>query len=240
MGTLHMIQGLIMVVLTEEVWFPVTTNFLRYDAVTQQISPNFSTLFELPLGPMIALFMFMSAIAHYSVSTFGYKWYVANISKGINPARWYEYAISSSLMIVIIAMLSGLTDAAALVLLIGCNASMNLFGYSMELQNQYTTKTSWINFNFGSVAGALAWVAVLMYFIGAAADSTGNIPAFVYVATGTLVLFWITFPLNMILQYKKVGKWKDYLYGEKGYIILSLVSKSLLAWTIFFGIQARI
>jgi hypothetical protein len=60
------------------------------------------------------------------------------------------------------------------------------------------------------------------------------------VATGTLVLFWITFPLNMILQYKKVGKWKDYLYGEKGYIILSLVSKSLLAWTIFFGIQARI
>ena len=37
----------------------------------------------------------------------------------------------------------------------------------------------------------------------------------------------------MILQYKKVGKWKDYLYGEKVYIILSLVAKTLLAWLVF-------
>ena len=37
----------------------------------------------------------------------------------------------------------------------------------------------------------------------------------------------------MILQYKKVGPWKDYLYGEFIYIILSLVAKSLLAWQVF-------
>lgn len=39
----------------------------------------------------------------------------------------------------------------------------------------------------------------------------------------------------MILQYKKVGKWADYLYGERVYIILSLVAKSLLAWLVLFG-----
>jgi hypothetical protein len=39
----------------------------------------------------------------------------------------------------------------------------------------------------------------------------------------------------MILQYKQVGKWKDYLYGEKVYIILSLVAKTLLAWQVFIG-----
>jgi len=37
------------------------------------------------------------------------------------------------------------------------------------------------------------------------------------------------------LQYKKVGKWQDYLYGERVYIILSLVAKSLLAWQVFAG-----
>lgn len=239
MGTLHLIQGLIMLLLTKEVWVPITTNFFKFDQVNQQVISNYDTLFKVPLGPMIALFMFMSAIAHYSVSTFGYSWYVRNISKGMNPARWYEYAISSSLMIVIIAILSGLNDAAALILLVGSNASMNLFGLSMELQNQYTTKTSWTNFVFGSIAGTIAWVAVLMYFFGAAANNFGNIPDFVYVATAILVLFWISFPLNMILQYRKRGRWKDYLVGEKGYIILSLVSKSLLAWILFFGIQAR-
>lgn len=239
MGTLHLVQGLIMLTLTKDILFPITTNFFKFNDVTQQVLPNYQTLFNVPLGPMIALFMLMSAIAHYSVSTFGYKWYVRNLSNGMNPARWYEYAISSSLMIAIIAILSGLNDAAALVVLIGCNASMNLFGLSMELQNQGKSKTSWINFYFGSIAGILAWIAVLMYFIGAVADATGNIPNFVYIAVAILLLFWFSFPMNMILQYRKKGRWKDYLVGEKGYIILSLVSKSLLAWIIFIGIQAR-
>ena len=32
------------------------------------------------------------------------------------------------------------------------------------------------------------------------------------------------------LQYKKVGRWADYLFGERVYVTLSLVAKSLLAW----------
>jgi len=39
----------------------------------------------------------------------------------------------------------------------------------------------------------------------------------------------------MILQYRKVGRWSDYLYGERAYIILSLVAKSLLAWQVYAG-----
>jgi hypothetical protein len=39
----------------------------------------------------------------------------------------------------------------------------------------------------------------------------------------------------MVLQYKKVWKWKDYLFGEKVYMILSLVAKSALAWQVFAG-----
>jgi hypothetical protein len=35
------------------------------------------------------------------------------------------------------------------------------------------------------------------------------------------------------LQYKKVGRWKDYLVGERTYVVLSLIAKSLLAWQIF-------
>jgi hypothetical protein len=37
------------------------------------------------------------------------------------------------------------------------------------------------------------------------------------------------------LQYKKVGKWSDYLRGEKTYITLSLIAKSALAWQVFVG-----
>ncbi len=36
----------------------------------------------------------------------------------------------------------------------------------------------------------------------------------------------------MFLQYKKIGKWKVYAYGEKAYVVLNLVSKSALGWSI--------
>jgi hypothetical protein len=44
----------------------------------------------------------------------------------------------------------------------------------------------------------------------------------------------------MFLQYKKVGRWKDYLFGERMYIILSLTAKTLLAWQIFAGTLAPV
>jgi len=54
------------------------------------------------------MFLFITAFAHLSVATYAYPWYVRKVGSGINPARWYEYSITSSIMIVIIAMLSGL------------------------------------------------------------------------------------------------------------------------------------
>ena len=48
-------------------------------------------------------------------------------------------------------------------------------------------------------------------------------------------IFFNTFAINMFLKCKKVGKWKNYPYGEKAYIVLSLVSKSVLGWVIVLG-----
>lgn len=41
--------------------------------------------------------------------------------------------------------------------------------------------------------------------------------------------------LNQWLQYREIGRWTDYAYGEKTYLVLSLVAKSLLAWQISAG-----
>ena len=51
----------------------------------------------------------------------------------------------------------------------------------------------------------------------------------------TYFIAFNTFPINMILQYKGVGKWADYLYGERVYIVLSLVAKTIQAWLVFFS-----
>ena len=43
------------------------------------------------------------------------------------------------------------------------------------------------------------------------------------------------FAITMVLQYRGIGRWRDYLVGEKTYMVLSLVAKSALAWQVFSG-----
>lgn len=235
MGLFHLIQGVVMLILSSDFSLPVTTAFLDFDEETQKLFSNSETLFELQIGPVVALFLFMSAAAHFLVASPAlFDWYVRNLKQGANYARWIEYAFSSSVMIVVIAMLFGMYDLPSLILIFTLNATMILFGWMMELHNQSTEKTDWTAFIFGSIAGIVPWIAIGVYLVGSGLQN-GNVPNFVYAIFVSIFLFFNVFAVNMVLQYKKIGPWEDYLYGERAYIILSLVAKSLLAWQVYAG-----
>jgi len=243
MGILHFIQGVFMIVVTFIVdtpgeTYPVYSNYLTFNRELGGLIANPQKLFDIPLGIGVAIFLLLSAVAHFSLATFGYNSYKKNLIKGMNPIRFYEYALSSSLMIVLIGLLVGLNDIAAIILAFVVNASMNLFGLMMEYHNQYTKKVNWLSFIFGCIAGIAPWIAIFLYFMGAINSGDAKPPAFVYAIIPTLLVFFNIFAINMYLQYKKVGKWADYLFGERVYIILSLAAKTTLAWLIFSGIFA--
>jgi len=240
MGFLHLIQGIFMIVVSRATTYPIFTNYLSFDIATRSLKPNTQLFYELPFGPAVACFLLISAVAHFYLSTIGYGRYVENLKKGMNPVRFYEYALSSSLMIVLIGMLIGLWDLGALILIFTLNATMNLFGIMMEMHNQYTQKVNWTAFIYGSVAGFVPWVVIALYFVGAVNSGDAKPPAFVYAIVPTLFVFFNIFAINMVLQYKKVGPWKDYLYGERVYIILSLLAKSVLCWLIWTGTLAPV
>jgi hypothetical protein len=132
-------------------------------------------------------------------------------------------------------MLVGVYDLSSLILIFSINACMIFFGYMMELHNQDRGRTSWAAFYFGCFAGIVPWVVIALYTIGANQYADTSVPDFVYAIMVSLFVFFNIFAVNQWLQYKQIGPWKDYLYGERVYIILSLVAKSALAWQIFFG-----
>jgi hypothetical protein len=240
MGFLHLVQGILMIVLSNDTTYPIYTNFLKFDLEKMALVPDPQLAYELRFGPAVAVFLLLSAVAHFFLATVGYKVYVSNLKKGMNPVRFYEYALSSSVMIVLIGMLVGIFDLGAIILIFGINAMMNLFGIMMELHNQRTEKTNWISFIYGSIAGIIPWIVIVLYFMGSLAGEGGEPPAFVYAIIPTLFVFFNIFAVNMVLQYKKVGPWKDYLFGERVYIILSLAAKTVLAWIIFAGTLAPV
>ena len=234
MGVLHLIQGAIMLIISNDFTLPVTRSFLEFDPVTQTLSPATVTIFDLRIGPLVASFLFISAIAHLLIATVLYDKYVSNLKKGLNKYRWYEYSISASVMIVVIAMLTGIYDIGTLLLIFFLNMMMILFGLRMEVHNQFTKKTDWKPFIYGCIAGIIPWIVIFIWLFGAGGGEGGP-PDFVYYIFITIAILFNSFAINMVLQYKKIGKWKDYLYGERMYVILSLVAKSALAWQVFAG-----
>jgi hypothetical protein len=138
-------------------------------------------------------------------------------------------------MVVLIAMLPGITDIAALGALFGLNAAMILFGLLVE-HYERPGHTSWLSYWFGVMAGAVPWILITFYIWSPGTDASP--PAFVYGIFFSLFVFFNSFAVNMVLQYRKIGKWSDYVYGEQAYIILSLVAKSALAWQVFAGTLA--
>jgi hypothetical protein len=248
MGLVHLIQGVLMMLFAFLVYpnlsesqtsftIPVIGNYLEFVPGSGLVLTNTDTLFEMPFLPMTASFLLLSAIFHFLIAFPFKKKYRAGLLVGINQFRWYEYALSSSLMIVLISALFGVRDVAVFALIALSNAAMNLFGLDMELLNQGETKVgkkvNWLPFIFGTIIGLAPWLAIAFY-IGVN-PNLDAVPVFVWAILATYFIAFNTFPINMLLQYLGVGKFKDYLHGERGYIVLSLVAKTILTWLVLFG-----
>ena len=234
MGALHLVQAMVLFAVSNDFSLPIRSFYVYFSEQTQMLDTVMKDLATVRIGPAIALFLLISAVCHFYLATVGYRWYVDNLKRHINYLRWYEYSVSSSVMIVVIAMLTGVYDVAALILIFMINACMNLFGLMMELHNQKTEKTNWTSYLFGCFAGAGPWIVIAMHLAGAGGDA-GGVPTFVYYIFATIFVFFMSFAANMVLQYMEVGRWKSYYFGEKMYIVLSLVAKTALAWQVFFG-----
>jgi hypothetical protein len=234
-GLTHLVQAIALaLILNTATTIPVITRF--FGDTPDGVAPISETLFEFPIALIGPIFLFISAIAHLFISSPYYIGrYEQNIAQGINPARWWEYALSSSLMLVVLLMLGGLIELSSIIFIFTLNFIMNLMGLMMEKYNQLTDKVNWLAFNIGVLAGIVPWIMGGLYFWVSTSNIADSIP--VYARFGFLLtfLFFNSFAINMWLQYKKIGKWKNYAYGEKSYIVLSLVSKSALGWIIVLG-----
>jgi len=237
MGGLHFIQAIAVLLLSdpERGVVTVTLSFLKFDQTISKLLPASEQLFTINLAWLVALFFFLSSIAHLFIATVYREKYESDLMKGINKVRWFEYALSASVMMVAISLLSGIYDLSSLIMIFFLDAIMNLTGLAMEVHNQGEKKIKWLDFVIGCIAGIIPWIVFGIYVYGARQFGGGDIPTFVYWIYISIFIFFNSFAINMFLQYKKIGAWKNYLYGERAYIILSLVAKTLLAWQVFGG-----
>jgi len=232
-GLVHLAQAIAIFAISNDFSLPVTASFLAGPPGTELSERE--TLFDIPVGPFVGVFLLLAAVDHLLMAAPGiWPWYRDNLRRGINQARWWEYSVSASIMIVLIALVTGISDIGALVAIFGVNAAMILFGLVMEQVNPDREHVNWTPFLLGCLVGAVPWLIIAYQIIGAENRATdGGVPTFVYGIFASLFLLFNSFAVNMVLQYRRVGRWRDFLFGEQAYIVLSLTAKTALAWQVF-------
>jgi hypothetical protein len=220
-GIFHLVQAIAILALANDFALPVSVNYLE-DAPVPGADFESVALFDFPIALGVAAFSLLSALAHLWIVGPGFKGYSEDLRNQRNIARWIEYSISSTLMIVLIAIA-------------GVNVAMILFGW---LQEKYEEpgKGGLLPFWFGCIAGIVPWIA--MFWLLFSPGGSGEAPGFVYGVVFSLFLFFNSFAIVQWLQYRRIGRFADYLVGERTYITLSFVAKSALAWQIFAGVLA--
>lgn len=226
---LHLVQALVILFLAGSFSITVTSSLPEGPPGTKAPAPE--ALFDVPIGWAVAVFLLLAALDHLLTATVCRGTYERDLRRGINRFRWLEYALSATLMVLLIGFYSGITSLNAVIAVIGANVGMILFGWIEEEMNPPgRAVTTMLPFWFGTLVGVTPWLSITYNIV-----ATGAIPGFVYGIVLVQAALFFSFGLNQWLQYRGVGRWSDYAYGEKAYLVLSLVAKSLLAWQIFTG-----
>jgi len=107
--------------LSSDFSLPVTATYMSGPPGSTYAPPV--TLFETPIGLTVAIFLGLSSFFHFLVASGKfYPRYAAGLALKRNYFRWVEYSISSSVMIVLIAQVTGVSDITAIISIFGVNA----------------------------------------------------------------------------------------------------------------------
>lgn len=229
LAVVHGLQAVAVLLLAGDFAVTVTSTFPV--GPPGSAGPPPSSLVDVRVGLAVAAFLALASIDHLVVATVGRDRYENDLRRGVNRFRWVEYSFSATLMVLLIASYSGITEVTALIGIAGANVGMILFGWLQERMNPpERPATTMTPFWFGAIVGCFPWVAIVTNVVG-----SQTVPGFVYGIVIAQFVFFFSFGLNQWLQYRGVGRWSTPVFAEKAYLVLSLVAKSVLAWQIYGG-----
>ena len=222
LAAVHLAQALLVLVIASDIVIPITHQ-VRSDAT--------APVLDVSIGVVMAAFFVAAAVNHFVSATVLHRLYETDLQAGRNRIRWAEFAVSAPLLMLLIALYTGVTDVTALVVIGAATLVMIVCGWMQEALNPVGRRaTTMVPFWAGVIAAIVPWSIVARQLAGA--EPTQDFVLSIFLS---LFILWGSFAVNQWLQYRQIGPWADYLYGEQTYLVLSLVAKSALAWQIVAG-----
>lgn len=188
------------------------------------VSAGQSTLF---VGLALVLFLLVSVVVHLRVSAPTAFRYTIGIKTGHNRYRWVDFALSSALLLWVLAEITAITHTGAFLVLIAVNVALLALGARLEKADA-PGRALYPGFLIGTLLAALPWLGLLLYLMGPGSSGETRPSGFIFVLVLTIFGTAGAFTLNQLLPHFRVGPWRDFVFGEGVYIALNLLAKLAL------------
>ena len=218
----------------------------RCDDVQCRIDVKQDVVGRIPLEWLVVTFHAVSVVAHFCNRFVWRDTYFEWLKRKMNPGRWLEYFFSASIMQTVIMALSGFTQVWTLIFSTVMLAVTQLFGHATE-QYLWATRNEtqsfwerWQFFFYGWISFLPPWIAIYYQFYYSVLNSDGpGPPDWVNAIIWSLVAVFVSFAAVMTWFVRNWHKHDVSFTAEKWYCILSLVSKTILTWQLYFGVYTR-
>lgn len=238
-------QALAIIVLSVQYRVPIVASFLTTDTLQSQlqgkqvVSPATAQLLSLNLSYLIVAMFTVTVLTHLAmVTVYRHSYERFLVQKEVNPLRWLEAAVTTSLMLVIIAMLVGVYDAVSLALL--CIAlvlmSLSVFAFELVSQTKRNKQLQWIIGSIILLAAIVPWLVIASYLVATSIFATLHQPTYLYWLCASIFVVFIIAGFNTYLSHRRQGKWASYLWGDFWHVAIIFVAESLLAWQVFASV----
>lgn len=245
LGLLHLASGIVVIFITDtSATTPIYTFFPNpdTDVLSDTWEPTPNKIYDVPVGWFSAATLLVAAINHLLVASFGRYYYEKYLNYNRNPFRWFEYAISASIMHVMIAQLVGVFSINLLFSIFGFSLMSMIFGNEQEILNSSRDRNDnepvqWRPFCLGWIPHIFGWVSILSFFFVFEARD-GETPIFVWAVILLVFSFDLAFRIITFKQQRAKNSFYRFSQGELWFCALSLISKQALAWVNYAGTAA--
>lgn len=244
------------------IWFATQTKpqpeFLNpslYDVVLNDSEVEANKAWNLTIkaieGCIIAYF-FITAFFHLFYATDGFcsGIYSSMLANGNNWIRWVEYAITATLMIFVISLISGMKDYSFVILTLCIFPVLMLQGQTVERALTDSDCTGATRVSDILVPTLTGWAILIGVFaliirafnqrISEVKTAGFTVPAWLYFVIYPMLVWFASFGVVQVVQIYKTAKGRiNYLNYERAYLWLSLFSKAFLGLFVAFGLTRR-
>ncbi len=215
------------------------THITRDDLASRGVTvfaPAVHSIYDLNLRWVTVGLLVFSAILPLLWASRWKRQYTVNLEAEAMPQRWADLAVTSAVMVSVVAILSGYHDVMTLKLLGGLMVVTCLLGWLADKQNRKAVKPDWSAYAISVVTGVLPWLLIAVSAVTTYMFGLVRSPWYVYALYAVTLLGFGALAFNQRQHYRRANQWK-YEVVERNYVLINLAVKAAFALVLLAGLR---